>query len=50
MTSHPIAEVSLPHQASGGNKLEILRETGDGADWHNRYVQHPETKVLPHFT
>jgi hypothetical protein len=43
-------EAPLPDHGCGNYNFEILRETGEGADWHNRYVQHPETNVLPHYT
>ena len=46
-TQKPISTVTVPEDAQGANdvKLEIMREIGQGADWHNRYVRHADTKV-----
>lgn len=44
MATPTIAKVTLPH-GSTERKLEIIRETGEDADWHNRYVRDAETKV-----
>jgi hypothetical protein len=48
-TQKPITTVSVPEDPQGAKdvKLEIMREVGQGADWHNRYVRNAETKV-PH--
>lgn len=47
MTQQPIAKITVPEDAYGRKDitLEIMRETGKDADWHNRYVQTAETKV-----
>jgi len=48
-TQKPIATVSVPEDPQGAKdvKLEIMREVGQGADWHNCYIRHAETKVPP---
>ena len=42
-----IATVTIPQNGQGDVKYEIIREVGPNADWHNRYVRNPVTKVRP---
>ena len=44
MAQLPIATISIP-EGREVQKFEIMRETEEGGDWHNRYVRHAETKV-----
>ena len=45
MPTHPIATVTIP-QNGDDVKLDIIRENVKGGDWHNRFVQNQQTKVL----
>lgn len=44
-TQKPISNIILPQNGQADIKLEIMREVGKDADWHNRYAQNVETKV-----
>lgn len=47
MTDHKTATIHIPVDHKPEITLEIVREHGKDADWHNRYVQNAETKVEP---
>lgn len=40
-----IATVTIPQNGKADVKYDIVREVGPNADWHNRFVQNPVTKV-----
>jgi hypothetical protein len=45
MTEHKTATIHIPVDHKPEITLEIVREHGKDAEWHNRYVQNAETKV-----
>lgn len=47
MAQRPISTVTVPEDHKPDVVLEIMREEGKDADWHNRYVREPGTNVLP---
>ena len=45
MSQRPITTITIPEDGEDV-KFEVMREVEEDGDWHNRYVQNAETKVV----